>query len=258
MIHLLFTPHEDQHVAVAASGPTLFQALASLERAVNLLHGPDIHFSELPCFPQEFGDFVEAMSAIGGTHDYHDFSEPELRYTITRTRPGQHDESFAPTPDLLSVVTGLASLLPYEGETELPHEKDGEQLTTERDGEDAMSTLSFHIMQARMALAHRSAPPAAVVPALPEEFTLHAGESNLADVDMTVPPSLLDFASSHYGRPCSIVIGQLYNGEDLILCIDEQLPDERDKLLSEGWPARFIDYLEQLVKDGHSYVRIFA
>lgn len=135
-----------------------------------------------------------------------------------------------------------------------------ERYTQEPD--DAITCLADLIEEARGIVAKSSAcnaPAGESNPTftdlLPDDFPLRLGEDSLGDADVSVPYPLVEFARSMHGKPESIVIGLLYDNE-AILNIDEQLPDDRDTLIAEGWPARFIDFLIEAADDGHNYIRL--
>jgi hypothetical protein len=90
---------------------------------------------------------------------------------------------------------------------------------------------------------------------LPDDHILQPREAGLGDAEVSVPLALRLFARSQIGKPDSIAIASLYEDE-AILCIDEQCPDERDELIADGWPERFVDFLLGLVDEGHSYIRL--
>jgi hypothetical protein len=94
-------------------------------------------------------------------------------------------------------------------------------------------------------------------PLLPDAFPLRLDTSTtLGDGDVAAPAELRHFARACFGMPSSIVIAQLYEDE-AILYIEEQLPDERDALIEDGWPARFIDFLIRCQAEyGVNYVRL--
>lgn len=96
---------------------------------------------------------------------------------------------------------------------------------------------------------------------LPENFLLRSREgSGCCDAEVSVPEGLLRHAGRNYaGTGIRLAVAEFYQGEDYLLSLDEAVPDERDQLLTDGWPPRFIDFLISLhQEEGADYVRITA
>jgi hypothetical protein len=89
-------------------------------------------------------------------------------------------------------------------------------------------------------------------PELPENWKLAYVAAQLADRELSLPAPFIAFARATFGLPGSPVIGLLYQDE-AILYIDEET--EPAALITQGWPARLVDFL---IQNAHStnYIRI--
>ena len=95
--HLEFQSREDPTFLVYGSGPTLIQALASLEQELIRQCSLVAAFHEHCCFlTRDVTSIVDDLSAIGGVFDCGDFSAPEESFIIRRVPWTPADESDDP------------------------------------------------------------------------------------------------------------------------------------------------------------------
>jgi hypothetical protein len=208
-----------------------------------------------PSDPSQLGEHIEDIATKGWTETPLTAAQvDELCEQLNFGDENEQDES----PSVRDALERVARLLPYDDEDDSKWDGDN-QLTTRRDGEDAMRVLNFHIANARKVLAPSPVPPPAGE-LLPDDFRLATTEGTASDADLSVPPAMLDHAGSAYATgEHTLVIGQFYGGEEYLLHLDEEVADHRDDYIADGWPARFMDFLISIhAGEGVQYLRITA
>ena len=152
-----------------------------------------------------------------------------------------------------------AYLFAFDGTTFLEH-------TTDDDGNLAIPGLleweseepfpgestRLFIQHYRKCKALVAAPPS---PHLPDDFRLSSVPTEMVIHEMRVPEELITHALRFYGKPETRVIAQFYAGEEALFHL-EDLVDDFDALLADGWPGRFLEAATDAAADGADYLRL--
>jgi len=249
LIHLRLTPlaAEDPFIA-EGKGCTILSALADMEAKARTGYGEHIDFSESWDIP----DLIATLADPGTEWKHFDMSAPDDNCKVERLADVHRREPERSGPagmdqSTFAFLSHLAAQQTYgDGPDELPEDNDC-----------LVPTVNWAITRAQeiiaLAVPHTKAPDVEAL--LPEgwEGPLERDADSFAVMD--VPSSLIAHMRTFLGTTCSRVIGQLYGGEDLLIHLEE-IRDDRDQLIADGWPPRFLERLEDLARADFAYLRI--